>query len=230
MRHLVRVSAALVAAVVVGAAREGAIAEVDVLLTKLAEQRLHRICIDADLALQKVGAQQFDHRLVLAKDLAHRVVRERVQKLHREAIADEGVAVHAAVLVNGHCVDKSDEGHARAERERDNRSGRQHRFGRHIHLRHAGELPQRVDRLISEFKLADHAPRVVSCLLHLADVRLILVSKGVAVEEMNVRHIDGVLKHRPVRRIKLKLTKYGMPVGVLQLGHDRDGGALLHGE
>ena len=46
----------------------------------------------------------------------------------------------------------------------------------------------------------------------------------------HVRHVDRILKHAPVVALELDLPVHGLPAGVLQLRHGRDGRPLGVGE
>ena len=67
------------------------------------------------------------------------------------------------------------------------------------------ELPQLVDRLVVQTKAGLDTIRVVSG-LHPLDLGALLVAKAVAMQVVNVRHVNGILKHTPMVAVELNFT------------------------
>lgn len=67
------------------------------------------------------------------------------------------------------------------------------------------ELPQLVDRLVVQAKAGLDTVRIVSS-LHALDLGALLVAKAVAMQVVNVRHVNGILKHTPMVAVELNFT------------------------
>ena len=76
------------------------------------------------------------------------------------------------------------------------------RAARRTHLR---ELPELVDWLVVQAKAGLHAICIVSG-FHAFDLWALLVAKAVTMQVVDVRHVNGILKHAPVVAVELNLT------------------------
>ena len=70
---------------------------------------------------------------------------------------------------------------------------------------HLRELPELVDRLVVQPKASLDTIGIVSA-GHVPDLWALLVAKAVAVQVVDVSHVNGILKHAPVVASKLDLT------------------------
>jgi hypothetical protein len=67
---------------------------------------------------------------------------------------------------------------------------------------HLRELPHGIDRLVVQAKFGCHAVRLGGA-GHVPNLRLPLVAKGVIVQVVDVRHVNGILKHAPADAITI---------------------------
>ena len=70
---------------------------------------------------------------------------------------------------------------------------------------HLRELPELVDRLVVQAKAGLHTIRIVSG-LHALDLWALLIAKAVAMQVMDMCHVNSILKHTPVVAVELNLT------------------------
>ena len=70
---------------------------------------------------------------------------------------------------------------------------------------HLRKLPQLVDRLVVQAKASLDTISIV-CGLHALDLRTLLITKAVAVQVVDVCHVNSILKHTPVIAVELNLT------------------------
>lgn len=70
---------------------------------------------------------------------------------------------------------------------------------------HLRELPELVDWFVVQAKAGLHAIRIVRG-FHAFDLWALLVAEAVAMQVVDVRHVNGILKHTPVIAVKLYLT------------------------
>ena len=80
-----------------------------------------------------------------------------------------------------------------------------HRSLRQDSEAHLRELPELVDRLVVQPKAGLDTICVVSA-CHVPDLWTLLVAKAVAVEVVDVGHVNGILEDTPVVACKLNLT------------------------
>lgn len=67
------------------------------------------------------------------------------------------------------------------------------------------ELPQLVHRLVVQAKAGLDTIRIVSS-LHALDLGALLIAKAVAMQVVNVRHVNGILEHTPMVAVELNFT------------------------
>lgn len=70
---------------------------------------------------------------------------------------------------------------------------------------HLRKLPELVDWLVVQPKASLDTVGIVSG-LHVLDLGALLVAKAVAVQVVDVGHVNGILKHAPVVAVKLNLA------------------------